>query len=157
MVLMHRERGERLLEFRAVWVDGGEVVERSGVVGAEGSVTRTAIETGQSPKDAVETRITAFFDDGFELSDLGELGALAVRWGFDGEWLQADDDDLDAIVERLHQALWIRGLGGVDGSMVGDSVVVIDFSVVDVERSREVLTEALKGTAVAEFATIVEV
>ncbi len=157
MFLLHRERGERLREFRAVWVEGDDVVERAGVVGAEGPLTRTAVAAGQPPEVMMNAVLERARGDGFEGKSIDELSHLAVRWGFDGEWLQADDDDLEAIVERLHQALWVRGLGGADGSMVGDSVVVIDLSAVDANRAREVLTEALKATAVAEFATIGEV
>lgn len=129
---------------------GDVLVERSGEVGVEGAVVRRPL-AGLDRKSAIAAFCDAREAEGFVNLDPLNFGDLAVSWGYDGPWEQADDERLDVLADRVDAALKSRGLGGCTGQLVMEESAMLDCTVIDVALAECVVKEALAATEVAPF------
>ena len=139
-----------------VWVEpeNRRIIEHWGAVGDQGEAKPHRIWMLRSLDEQVEVLLRPARDAGYVEIDINDHDWLIVEYAVDGFGTEDDLDKRHALEDRLQEILGWTGLGHCDGGSIGSGTMEAACPVVDFDRAKAVIADALKGTEFENYTRI---
>ena len=142
--------------YHEAWVEPQHrrIVEHWGYVGEAGETATHRVHIFGSLEKQFAGVLEGARELGFQELPESAYATLIVEFALTGEGSVADQDKQEDVSDALAEKLGWLGLGYCEEGQVTDDKIDVCCRVLDVERARAIVAEALDGSVIADYSRI---